>query len=143
MRRRWGHGWQWERIQSCNSTIRLKAPRRKNSWTASRSPHTEAPLLLLLHVLQVNPDLLLLCLHHPDTLPVQQWRSRLLLYPPQLLSLRAPGIGLLDGEQTRQRQSFLLGQHQLKSKKSSHPASSSTSPFPPRCLSAGVWLHSS
>ena len=68
MRRRCGHGWQWER--SWNSNIRLKAPRRKNSWTASRSPHTEAPLLLLLHVLQVNPDFLLLCLHHLDTLPV-------------------------------------------------------------------------
>ena len=36
MRRRWGHGWQWERIQSWNSNIRLKAPRRKNSWTASQ-----------------------------------------------------------------------------------------------------------
>ena len=37
MRRRWGHGWQWERIQSWNSNIRLKAPRRKNSGTASRT----------------------------------------------------------------------------------------------------------
>ena len=85
MRRR---GWQWERIWSWNSYIRLWAPRREIGWIASRSSHTEAPLRLLLHVPKANLFLLLLCLCHLQR-----------LCPPQLLSLGVHGIGLLDGEQ--------------------------------------------
>ena len=79
---RGGNSWQWDRIQCWNSNIRLRAPRRKSSWTASRSSHTEAPLLLLLQVHQAILHLVLLHLHHLDAFPPQHWRSSLLLQPP-------------------------------------------------------------
>ena len=128
-------------VEIWQSDLRLRAPRREIKRIASRSSHVEAPLLLLLHVHRSHLRLLLLHLDI-DTRPY--WGSRLLLCPLQLLPFRIPGISLLQGEQSGQRQSFLLRQHQLESEKSPHSASSSTShplPFLPGNLLGALNLN--
>ena len=116
--------------------IRLKAPRRKKGRTASRSSHTVAPHILLLNLPFKHLLFLLLHLSHPL---LQNRRGRLLFQSPYLLH-RRPGISLSQAKKTRQRQSSLFSQHQLKSQHPTPPASKAT-PSPwllDWCLSASI-----
>ena len=89
---RGGHGRQLERIKSWMSNLRLRAPRRKSGWTASRSPHTEAPLLLLLQVHQAILHLILLLLHLLDTL-INPNREDIRVFPQKSRQpTEAPGV---------------------------------------------------
>ena len=117
------HSWRggqartmWERLGGWGIAHGWETPQRKMIGTARWSFLSRTTLLLLL---------LLLLLHILiDPLPLQQWGGRLLLQPHLLLYFRVPGICLFDpSEQTRQRQTFLLGQQQLERQKSSHVCS--------------------